>query len=301
MTLEDIVISNTPVNLQSLSLGNPLTNQVQQRLIDLCFMDFPVDGQFGAVSKLALRQFAKAVGHTVDLTLEPAVAKALIESDVDTLLPVTPKSDLAGRVFRYMRRKNYWFARLPKYLNIVYIEGANKDGALNDDAPNKFNDRRIVITVEDGVPVEKGNWQATTEPGRTYTISPLVSLGAARIAFGQFKAWNVGTHMANKPGAHEALRQVGIIRIHRDLNKDYKRTGDAEFEGSSYAINQHYGYDHPEDNIGSASAGCLVGRLKEEHRTFMKLIKTDPRYVASNGYKFITTVIAGDDLKNTIG
>ncbi|HJQ71503.1 MAG TPA: peptidoglycan-binding domain-containing protein [Blastocatellia bacterium] len=300
MNLEDIVISGTGVDLKTLSRGNPLTNQVQQRLVDLTFLDPPVDGDFGPVSKLALQQFAKMVGLEVDLTLEPPVAQALLESDIDMLLPVTPRSDLAGRIFRYMRRKNYFFARLPKYLNIVYVEGVAKSGVPNDDRENVFNDRRIVLVIEDGRPVEKGNWTATTEPGKDFTERPMNPKGAARIAFGQFKSWRVGVHNAGKPSRHEALVQVGNIRVHRDLNKDYKRTGDAVFEGSNFGVNQHHGFDRPEDNIGPASAGCLVGRSKTEHKEFMQLIKTDPRLKASQGYKYITTVIAGDDLHNAI-
>ena len=301
MSLEDIVINRTGVDLKTLSKGNPLTNQVQQRLVDLNFLDPPVDGDFGPVSKLSLQQFARTVGLEVDLMLEPAVAQALIESDIDALLPVAPKADFAGRIFRYMRRKNYWFARLPKYLNIVYVEGANRNGTLNDDRPNVFNDRRIVLAVEDGVPVEKGNWQATTEPGRSFTIHPMNALGAARIAFGQYKSWRVGIHNASKPSRHEALVQVGNIRVHRDLNKDFKRTGDSVFEGSNFGVNQHRGFNSPEDNIGAASAGCLVGRLNDEHRDFMALVKTDPRFKASQGYKYLTTIIAGDDLLREVG
>ena len=29
----------------------------------------------------------------------------------------------------------------------------------------------------------------------------------------------------------------------------------------------------------------------------MRLIKTDPRFKASNGYAYLTTIIAGDDLE----
>lgn len=301
MSLEDIIISRTGVALRSLSKGNPLTNQVQQRLIDLGILDPPVDGDFGPASRLALEQLANMVGLEVDLTLEPRLAQALIESDIDRLLPVTPGSNLAGRIFRYMRQKNLWFARLPKYLNIVYVEGINQNGTLNDDRPNAFNDRRIVIAVEDGVPVEKCNFEGTTEPGRHFTVNPMVRQGAARIAFGQYKSWRVGVHNAGKTSRHEALVQVGNIRVHRDLDKNFIRTGDAVFEGSSFAINQHQGFNTAVNDIGAASAGCLVGRLNAEHRAFMTLVKTDPRFKATQGYRFITTIIAGDDLKKTVG
>lgn len=296
MSLEDIVVSRTGVDLRALARGNPLTNQVQQQLLNLGFLDPPVDGDFGPVSQLALQLFGKAVGFDVDLTLEPEVARGLLEGDIDGLLPVAPRADLAGRIFRYMRRKGFFFARLPGHVNIVYVEGVTKNGTPNDNRPNVFNDRRIVLTIEDEVPVEQGNWTATTEPGKDFTERPLNPAGAARIAFGQFKSWRVGIHNASKPSGHEALVQVDTVRVHRDLNRDFKRAGDAVFEGSNFGINQHMGYDRPEDNVGPASAGCLVGRAKEEHREFMRIVKADLRRKASQGYKYLTTVIEGADL-----
>jgi hypothetical protein len=104
------------------------------------------------------------------------------------------------------------------------------------------------------------------------------------------------------PSRHEALVQVGELSVHRDLNKDGKRTGDRIDVGSGFAINHHSGHNAPANNIGKHSAGCLVGRSHDEHKEFMKLVKTDPRFKkATNGYKFVSTVIAGDDLKATIG
>jgi len=122
---------------------------------------------------------------TVDLMLQPDLARGLIKADSDRLLPVSPRSDLAGRVFGYVRRKGFYFARLPNYLNIVYVEGFTKNGTPNENRPNVFNDRRMVLGVEAGIPVELGNWSATTEPGKDFTEMPLNPLGAARIAFGQ--------------------------------------------------------------------------------------------------------------------
>jgi hypothetical protein len=296
MRLEDIVVGGVGVDLRTLTRGNPLTNQVQQRLLDLSLLDPPVDGDFGPISQLALQEFGKMIGLRVGLTLDPGLARKLLESDIDVLLPVAPRADLAGRIFRYMRRKGFFFARLPNHFNIVYVEGVTKNGTPNDNRPNVFNDRRIVLTLVGGVPTEQGNWSATTEPGKDFTDRPLNPDGAARIAFGQYKAWRIGVHNASKPSGHEALVQVDIVRVHRDLNKDFKRDGDAVFEGSNFGINQHMGFDHPEDNIGTASAGCLVGRSKEEHREFMRVIKADPRRKASQGYKYLTTVIEGSDL-----
>lgn len=200
-----------------------------------------------------------------------------------------------------MRLRNYWVARLPSCLNIVYVEGANEDGKPNGDEFNKFNDRRLVIGIVDGKPTLHLNVLATTEPGRFYTEHPMNPLGAARIAFGQYKAWRVGIHKAGTPTAHEALVQAGPITVYRDLNKDGQRTGDKTDVGSGFHVDQHAGFNASPDDIGKASAGCLVGRSTDEHRQFMKLVKTDPRYkLASQGYQYVSTVIAGDDLATKV-
>jgi hypothetical protein len=116
-----------------------------------------------------------------------------------------------------------------------------------------------------------------------------------RIAFGQYKAWSVGTHMAGRPSAHEALVQTVPIRVHRDLNQDFERNDDQVFEGL-FGVNQHWGFDLPKADIGRASAGCLVGRTKAGHRAFMALCKADPRFAANNGYRFLTTVLPAGDV-----
>ena len=192
----------------------------------------------------------------------------------------------------YMQAKKYQVASGPHRYNIVYVEGADADGSCNADEPNCFNDRRLLLQVLNGSPAIIGNWEATTEPGNYYTHNPMNPGGAARIAFGQYVAWSVGTHGKDR---HEALVQVAPIRVHRDFNRDYKRTGDQICSGL-FGVNQHWGYDLPTNNIANASAGCLVGRTRNGHRDFMTLIKQDERYLNNRAFIFPTTVIAGDEL-----
>jgi hypothetical protein len=190
-----------------------------------------------------------------------------------------------------MRDQGYWYCRVPEAKNIVYLEGVDSDGTVNPDKPNFFNDLRCVFWLDkDGMGHLK-TWEATTEPGRKYTEAPLNPKGAARIKFGQYKAWRVGLHRND----HEALRQVRQLPVYRDLNKDFKRTGDKIYVGQ-YGINQHWGYDLDRGDIRGASAGCLVGRTKEGHREFMALIKTDPRYIVRNTYTFVSTILPGDEV-----
>ena len=191
-----------------------------------------------------------------------------------------------------MQRAGYWLCRQPDCINVIYVEGMDADGTANDDTPNAFNDLRLVLRINRvGNPTIVESWDATTEPGRYYTlIEELDPRGAARIAFGQYKAWSVGTHMAGRRTAHMALVQTAPIDVYRDPNADFERTGDEVFRGL-FGINQHWGYDLPKSDIGRASAGCLVGRTKSGHRSFMALCTIDPRYLANNSYRFMTTVL----------
>ena len=103
------------------------------------------------------------------------------------------------------------------------------------------------------------------------------------------------------PRKHEALVQADKIHIFRDKNEDGKRPGDKEFiVGSGAGINQHSGLNQSPSNIGKLSAGCLVGQNDDEHKKFMKILRGDPRFIANHGYKFMTTVIAGDDLDKKV-
>jgi hypothetical protein len=125
-------------------------------------------------------------------------------------------------------------------------------------------------------------------------MNPMNPKGAARIALGQYKSWAVGTHVgASGKDPHEALIQCAPIDVYRDSKKDFKREG--PIYTGIFGVNQHWGYDQPKDDVGTASAGCLVGEKRDGHRAFMAVIKSDPRFRANNGYKFVTAVIPGHE------
>jgi len=273
-----------------------LSRQIQVLLIGLGLLEPPADGKFGPVSTAALKEFQELLNTGEPEFLGAVTAKKLIEAKKDDLPKPALKlgNDIASKIVKYMLAENYQVFTNAKEYNIVYIEGINGDWTLNNDAANEFNDQRIVLEIINGVPKIVNSWQATTEPGSHYTYSPMNPKGAARIQFGQYKAWKVGYHGTANP--HEALRQVGDITVCRDFNKDFKRTGDELDIGDDFYVNQHWGYDAPVNDIKNASAGCLVGRRKEGHKEFMAIIKQDRRYVANNDYIFYTTIIPGDDL-----
>jgi hypothetical protein len=242
----------------------------------------------------ALAEFCRTNRLTLGQGFTPDIARALLNPA--KLLPdIKPVNGWFDKVIAYMNRKGYWICRHPRCTNIVYLEGVDPDGKLNDDRPNVFNDLRVVFSIgSSGAPVQK-SWDATTEPGTHWTINPMNPGGAARIAFGDYKSWVVGTHMRGKASAHEALVQVEPVSVHRDLNKDFKRTND-KIDTGLFGINQHWGYDAPKNNLGSTSAGCLVGRTKSGHRQFMKVLKADPRFEATPSYKFMSAILPGDEV-----
>jgi hypothetical protein len=289
---------------EAIAADKQLATNIQQVLVWLKFLDPPADGKFGPISTAAMLEFQDVMSPKISgLSNEKGflgkiTAKALIETSPDEV-PQRPidlsKNDTAAKIIKYMQAKRYQISTGAKNYNIVYVEGMSENLALNNDLPNEFNDVRMVIEIVSSVPTIIDKWEGTTEPGTHYTMNPMNPDGAARIAFGQYKAWRVGTHFGSGSDPHEALVQVEDVSVFRDKNKDMIRTGDKLYTGK-FDINQHWGFDLPRNNIGLAGAGCLVGRTRAGHRKFMALIKQDKRFKLNSSYTFLTTIIPGDEL-----
>lgn len=292
--------------IAAIAADEELATDIQNVLVWLNFLEPPTDGKFGPISTEALVEFQELMSQNLpELTEEKGflgliTAKALIETSPNEVpLPEIDVSlnNLEARIIKYMVMMNYQLSLGEHKYNIVYVEGMNANGTLNADLPNEFNDRRMVIEISESDlrPVMRHNVEATTEPGTHYTLNPKNPNGAARIAFGQYKAWQIGQHCGDGGSCHEALVQVAPVTVHRDKNKDGFRTAD-KLDTGLFGINQHWGFDYPRNDIKFAGAGCLVGRETKKHKEFMSLLKQDKRYRANKGYKFLTTIIAGDDL-----
>lgn len=292
MTLQEIAAGSAPVPMLHIGGNIPLTREIQTRLGELGLLDPPSDGEFGPVSQWALGQFLKQTDLTGKTAVDAVVARELLNATADELYPVNIPDNFAGRLVQALQSARHWISRHPDCVNIVYVEGMDAGGTANANAPNEFNDLRMVVRINRaGNPNIVGEWHGTTEPGMFFTVGPEANpAGAARIAFGQYKSWVVGTHRPGARSAHEALVQVASIDIFRDLNRDFSRAGDRKFSGI-FGINQHWGFELPKSDIRNASAGCLVGRTKAGHREFMALCKNDARFQVSHGYRFMTAVL----------
>jgi hypothetical protein len=294
MKLKTFIDRDLKYNLEAIAADKELTLEIQTRLIDLGLLEPPADGKFGPVSTAALKKFQGQFKLYEPEHLGRSTAKALLEAEKILPPPLLLGDDLASRIIRYMQAKKYQIFQGIKQYNIVYIEGINTDGVLNPDSPNCFNDVRLILEIVENVPSIKARWEATTEPGSHYTYRPMNAGGAARIKFGQYKAWRIGFH--GTADRHEALVQTGgEVTVHRDFNKDFRRTGD-KLDTGYFGINQHWGYDLPHNNIANAGAGCLVGRTRQGHREFMGLIKQDRRYQLNKDYCFYAAILPGDEL-----
>lgn len=180
-------------------------------------------------------------------------------------------------------------------LNIVYAEGSNQDLTPNADTPNRWNDRRMIIQRYGGAWHIVFNTDATTEPGKFYTNNPMNPLGAARIAFGQYEAWQFGLHQGVQP----ALVQVLPVKVHRDMNKDGKRSPTDPIEIGIFGINQHTTKAGVTPAfVDRYSAGCLVGLNVPLHTKFLSLLKQEYRYKKNKKYIFETAILDGSKLYN---
>lgn len=262
------------------------------------------DGVAGAETRAGIAAFHRYTGLSQQgAGLSPGFFKALADSMPSLVFPIrfdplpgdSGQVLFAKRILRLMEKKGYWIARAPDMFNIVYVEGVDAAGIPNNDLLNEWNDRRCVIRIlPGGQPEMLVNDQATTEPGRFYTMNPEVSLGVARLAFGQYKAWRDGRHKGVQP----ALVQRGPVRLHRDMNRNGIRdAADPIDVGDSFGINQHSTSQHTTPSqVNKYSAGCLVGRRFRWHLSFLHIVRQDIRFVLNKNYLFMSTIINGDEL-----
>lgn len=207
-------------------------------------------------------------------------------------LPKPAQTDLAGRLISAMKKLKYPVTTKPGELNIIHVRGMDPDGTVNDNEPDKWNDLRAVVAFENGRAVMKYLEAATTEPGIYYDQThPLNAKGAAFLLPGYYEAWHMGYHR-NDPNRPALVQDAGEVTVLRDADQNFEPDGDEEDTGY-FGINIHDGQDGSPETIGAHSAGCLVVRERAKHMEFIKLVRTDPRYVANKRHAFGNTLLLG--------
>lgn len=164
----------------------------------------------------------------------------------------------------------------PGAANLFAFEGCNVDLTQNADAPDQWNDTISIIQFTDGKPTFTHLAQGTSEPGLSSTMSKQATRrgGVARIAIGFHKQkWRIGFHKSDK--THPALVQAAPITVHRDQNKDGKRTGDP-VTMDVMGLNWHSTRPGLTPvRVGNFSAGCIVGRDWNTHIDFMVKVRAE--------------------------
>jgi hypothetical protein len=271
MRLVQIAGGAAAVPLARLGVDEELAGEVQAQLAAAGLLDPPADRLFGPVSHWALSEFLVFWGLADAKSLDMQVASALLQADA--AFPLVPGDDLAGDVVRALQAAGHWVCRHPRALNIVYVEDMGLDGAPSRNP--EFGDARLLLRVEDhGRPQLVGAWDGSTGAAGS---------GDVRIACGQYKAWSVGLHRDDTP--YEALVQTG--RVEALAGRGVPVRG-------LLGLDQHCGEDLARCGLGRNCAGGMVGRSKSGHREFMAMVRSDPRYQASKGYRFLSTVLPLD-------
>lgn len=144
--------------------------------------------------------------------------------------------------------EHYFDNNYPRqYLNIF--------GIRDESSPDEWNDVIGFFTI-DGI---FHAFEATTDPGRFYTLHPMNPGGAAWMCEGFHEnLWRLGKHRG-----YPALVQNTEVRITRDLRKRY-RPGNQIVAGY-YGINHHRAHPVYEvASIGRYGAGCQVHRKPDD-------------------------------------
>lgn len=207
--------------------------------------------------------------------------------------------ELASKLIAYMESRGDVVFKKDGELNIIYLEGANIDGTENPDKPDGWNDVRYLVRHFNGYPEIVFSQVATTEPGVAPTHSPAARKrgGIGRIIMGQQKGWKMGYHKGDVN--HPALVQCLPLLVHRDVNEDYRRTGDPIKNVTG--LNQHgtrVGYEG--NNVGNWSEACLAGRIFNRHLEFISHIMNGPEYQADVDHIYYTAVYGGDDFNKWV-
>lgn len=214
--------------------------------------------------------------------------------------PAYRGSGRSQAIARLYDEKGWYVARGTDQFNVLWVEDITREWRSLPGVLNNWDDVCIIWQVQHNGQVgiiEQFN-QVTTEPGAHYTYSPVNINGAARIEFGQYKAWVRGLHGAGR-SAHQGFRQVLPIRVCRDLDKSGTRTSDKRMDGVFYC-NWHSTIGAP-NKIGRWSAGCSVFRYMSEFRNFMAKLESDRRYQIEKSYAFIGAYAPAEDLVKFLG
>lgn len=292
--LDEVARGAEAVTMAVLATRGVLVAEMQARLAHHGLLDPPATGVLDPATQWALMQFAGATGAPFEGGLTPDAARALLRDE--PVLPLKPGGDLAGWIAAALVRRGDPLCRHPDCVNIVYVEGMDREGRVIPRRPDAFDDLRLLLRVAPGGrPEIVGAWEATADSGAPAVEGPAEPQGAPRIALGWHRAWVMGATAVGTELEQEALVQVLPLPVTRDANRDYHREGDPQERGI-YLIDQHGAFDAARERIGGTGAGCLVGRDQDGHAEFMARLRRDPRWRVNTAHVWGTSVLRAEEV-----
>ena len=316
--MNDILFEDLPLNKE-------LVQQINIKLVELGFLDplfecslvgkpgpllhykasngivSPLDANHNFYSEWSLDS-AQALKQWMALNQLLSIDTKILSGSVLNTLFAAETYELAFNKFDADTRLAFKVAKKMQYegfyinrglgINTVYLEGVDINGVENKDQANYWNDLCVWFTVSPGGIVNLvGKAICTTEPGKYYTDNPTNKKGAARIAFGQYKAWIYGFHKGKQP----ALIQAKKLKVHRDTDHSTTRSKKDTIQiVTGVGINLHStGPGLKPKTVGKFSAGCLVIYDYDLHMEWLtRVTQSDYRAKVAN-YVHIAAVMAG--------
>ena len=113
--------------------------------------------------------------------------------------------------------------------------------------------------------------------------------GVAHICLGWYpRAYQVGYHGVSSPSfKHEALLQVGKVKIWRDGNNNFRQDDSDIIQEGWFGCNIHRASAvGKEATIGRYSAGCQVVQDPDDFKEFMAVIKASAPYLRGRRHAF---------------
>jgi len=194
---------------------------------------------------------------------------------------------MIGEIKNAFISKGYtWYENTPYKLNIFGIRNDNP-------VINKFNDTIYCVYQNEKLEWVIKRYNATTDPGLTYTKKLLNPKGVAILVPGQYlNVYAIDKHQ----GEYEALCQrLGNVNVYRDGNLNNTHEFDPKtIQSGSFGINIHRANKNGiTEDVNGWSAGCQVFKSIADFYEFMGLAK---KHKEKHGNKFTYTLFNKKDL-----
>ncbi len=215
---------------------------LQQKINDFGFGPLKIDGDFGNITRSAVRKLQRALGLNVDGIVGPKT-EAVLEAPPkkESVSSVDETVALFIQVFKDKGYDLYDDGRI----NTIGVRSAIIES-------NSFDDHIYLLWKEEDWVIKK--YRATTDPGIFWLAHPSKVEGTAILVPGQYKSHKLGLHQ----GRYKALVQhMNEVSVWRDPNRNAILDRSGQIYKGYFGINIHHAGTNS-TQVDKWSAGCQV-------------------------------------------